>query len=817
MHSWRFFRAGGLDQVRLDTGADLAHLDELDPKLWVALSCPVKGLEFDEKTLALLDTDGDGRVRVTEILAAVKFCREALSNLDGLVRSTDAVPLASLAATDTGKGILGAAKQILGALGKADASTVTLADVTNTAAIFANTRFNGDGVIIPASTDEAALAATIGDIVATVGSVPDRSGTAGVDKALVDKFFEQLAADAAWRAAGTADTQPLGDATAAAADAVEAVRAKVDDAFARARLAGYDARAEAALQPADAAYAAVADKALSASGAEVAHLPLARLTPGQALPLSAGVNPAWAAAMATLRDAAVKPLLGAKDTLTEADWAALQAKVAPFLAWRGQKPATATAGLDAARAAALLASTAQADLHALITKDEGTAADFANVATLEKLVRYHRDLYRLVRNFVSFEDFYAPDTKAIFQAGTLFLDSRACDLCVRVDDAGRHAAMAGLSKCYLAYCDIHRAGEPSRQIAAVFSGGDSDFLMVGRNGVFYDRQGRDWDATITKVVENPISLREAFFSPYKRFVRMVEEQVAKRAAAADAEAHATLANTAQATAHVDKAAPPKPAFDLSSIALIGVAVSGATAVLGGLLQAFFGLGIWMPFGIVAIILCISGPSMLIAGLKLRQRNLGPVLDANGWAINGRVVVNIPFGGSLTQLKAFPAGAERSFVDPYAPKKSLWGPALWAVGLAAAALFSAFTGYHNGWFPASIEHRFLVFGVPWHLYTEKDVAQKSVDDAKAVLTSAQEQQAAAKKTLDDLVAANTEPGAKLDRAKARLDRSEAKLARAEDRLDHHEERLLAATEALEAAIDADERRAEAAEAEAHPTK
>ena len=62
--------------------------------------------------------------------------------------------------------------------------------------------------------------------------------------------------------------------------------------------------------------------------------------------------------------------------------------------------------------------------------------------------------------------------------------------------------------------------------------GDSDNLMVGRNGVFYDRQGRDWDATITKVVDNPISLREAFFAPYKKFIRMIEEQVAKRAAAA---------------------------------------------------------------------------------------------------------------------------------------------------------------------------------------------------------------------------------------------------------------------------------------------
>src|SRR5690606_36342466 len=98
----------------------------------------------------------------------------------------------------------------------------------------------------------------------------------------------------------------------------------------------------------------------------------------------------------------------------------------------------------------------------------------------------------------------------MFQAGTLYLDSRSCALVVRVDDPGKHAPLAGLSKCYLAYCALRRPGGETLQVAAVFSGGDSDYLMVGRNGVFYDRKGRDWDATITKIVDNPISIRQAF-------------------------------------------------------------------------------------------------------------------------------------------------------------------------------------------------------------------------------------------------------------------------------------------------------------------
>src|SRR5262245_44245950 len=79
-HRWRFYRAGGVDQVRLDTGADIVSLDQLDQKLWVALSCPVKGLEFDPRTLELMDLDKDAHVRPPEIVAAVRWLREVLKD-----------------------------------------------------------------------------------------------------------------------------------------------------------------------------------------------------------------------------------------------------------------------------------------------------------------------------------------------------------------------------------------------------------------------------------------------------------------------------------------------------------------------------------------------------------------------------------------------------------------------------------------------------------------------------------------------------------------------------------------------------------------
>src|SRR3982751_6264433 len=95
-HHWRFFRAGGFDQVRLETGADICAIGELDQKLWVALACPTRGLEFDSKTLDLIDTDHDGRIRAPEIIAAARWATAMVKTPDDLVKSAPALPLAAI-------------------------------------------------------------------------------------------------------------------------------------------------------------------------------------------------------------------------------------------------------------------------------------------------------------------------------------------------------------------------------------------------------------------------------------------------------------------------------------------------------------------------------------------------------------------------------------------------------------------------------------------------------------------------------------------------------------------------------------------------
>lgn len=592
-HAWRFFRAGGFDQVRLDTADDLLALAQLDQKLWVALSCPVKGIEFDARTLELIDTDTDGHVRAPELLHAIAWADERLLDSALLGQQIPGLPLAAIRRDDAvGEQIHAAAVALAQDIGKTETDLLTV--------------------------EETSAA---------------RTGHAAREQS-------------AWEAAGQG-LQVLGEATEAAYGLVSALDQKVEDYFVRCQLAAFDERASAALNVSEDALKAMAPGALQARTQAITDLPLAHVTPMARLSLVSGLNPSWAAQVVALRDQVVQPLLGPQVTLSSDDWQAVKARFAPYAAWLAAKP------------------------------DPNVVTD--GVLALERLSRYVRDLRGLANNFVAFKDFYTAQGKATFQVGTLYLDGRSCDLCVAVNDAAKHAALASLARICLVYCDCVRGAE-KMSVAAAFTAGDSDQLMVGRNGVFYDRQGRDWDATIAKIIDHPISLRQAFWSPYKQLARLVSSQLQKMAASKAKASDDKLALLASDVAKkggepgADAKVVAPAAFDVAKFAgifaAIGLAIGAIGTALAALLGGLFSLAWWqVPLVLLGVMLLVSGPAVIVAWFKLRSRNLGPLLDANGWAINARARINIPFGTSLTQLAQLPLNAERSLTDPYADKPS----------------------------------------------------------------------------------------------------------------------------------------------------
>ena len=677
-YKWEFENIGGCSRVKISSGNDIAHLDELDIKMWTVLSCPVKGLEIEEKSLKYMDRDADGKIRVNDVISVAKWMTGALKNPDLLLEGKDSVSIDEINADDaTGLKLSKAAKQILANLGK-EGDRISLADTADSAAIFAKTRYNGDGIITVASTDDAAEKEVIAAAVAATGGSMDRSGEMGVTAAQLEQFYTELKAYSDWCAAEVA--APFADKTDAVIAAYQALDAKMKDFFMRSRLATFSPDSTSALDVQTSRIEAISAENLSAKGDEIASYPIARITGKEELDLTASINPAWAAQFNVVKEAAIE---AGKKTLTEADWAAIGAKFAAYTAWKAAKAGASVEGLGIGKVNEILKQDQKQALLDIVAQDLALKEEAENIDMVDMFLHMLRDFYRLLKNFITFHDFYNKDKKvgAIFQSGTLVIDQRACRFCMKVDNMGAHNAMAATSGMFLVYCDCTTKTSPAKlQIVAAVTVGEVGNLIVGKNAVYYDNAGVEWDAVITKVVDNPISVAQAFWSPYRRMSTAIENLINKSAAEKDAKMMADATAKINATptslpaapaAGAEGEAPAKPAvtppFDIAKFAgifaAIGMAVGMIGTALSSLAMGIYALKWWqLVLSFLGLMLIISGPAMVLAWMKLRRRNIAPLLNANGWAVNAAAKISIPFGATLTDVAKYP---KLKLKDPYA--------------------------------------------------------------------------------------------------------------------------------------------------------
>ena len=375
---------------------------------------------------------------------------------------------------------------------------------------------------------------------------------------------------------------------------------------------------------------------------------------------------------------ATLPADAAVPGLTEEVFAEMGTKIAAYEAEK--------AAIESANAAALAAAQSQ-------------------YRPLEKLLLLTRDFCTLLRNFVSFQDFYAKRGKAllgrgdakdtpwaIFQAGTLVIDQRACNLCLKVSDMAKHNTQAPDSGMFLIYCNCkHQATGQTMQIVAAMTVGNIRNLKVGKNALFYDRQGRDWEAEVVKIIDNPISIGQAFWSPYRKLGEWVSGLITKSAAEKEKKSFADMTAKLQTTPAATPATTPldqkkMEAFDIAKFAGIFAAIGMAVGYIGSFLTSL-ATGVkdiatyawWaLPVAIISLLLVVSGPSMILAWMKLRKRNLAPLLNANGWAVNADAIVSVLFGNTLTDQAQYPLVKVK---DPFA-KKGLSKSGKWSIAIAA---------------------------------------------------------------------------------------------------------------------------------------
>lgn len=717
-YPWKFQRIGGLDQVVLTSVDDIAHLDELDPKLWVALSCPTSGLEFDEKTLALLDEDKDQRIRIPEIVNAIKWLRVRLNQLDSIMEGSDSLALSAINTdNEDGQRLLITAKAILANINKDEATVISRDDLNQSSLLNSGNVFNGDGVLPPIPKLDEDIVNFIKDGMSVMGAVKDVSSLDGINSDIANAFLTSLDNWLKWHQGVGSATTPLGDGTAEAWQLIQNLKEKIDDYFMRVQLASYAPQAQAALNV-DEKFIVPTDNGLLEDKA-LAELPLSKVEADKPLDLVSGLNPVWRAQIERFSQL-ITPFLADASKLTREEWLNIQSIMAPYALAVESKPdlvnvdvtTEPTSTIDSLgenRITEILKSDLLPRFLELAERDSKTPASASDVAAVERLVIYNQHLYRLLMNFVSFHDFFDPNRKAAFQDGNLYIDGRCCSLCIPVADVAKHTDLANYSELFLLYCECTRKNSPvdvaqeKKTIVAAMTDGDADFLLDGRNGVFIDNHGHDWDARVVKIITKPISIRQAIWDPYKRLGRFITEQINKWAGSKDQAIVDGTTKVAQNVSTTPAAADANASgFDIGRsvgiFAAIGLAIGAIGTALASIARSLFELQWWQfPLVFLGIFLLISGPSVIMAWLKLRQRTLGPLLEASGWAINGKVKINLFLGKQLTSRAELPKNASRTIIDPAQKTNAKLWLAFWLailVGVAATGYWIWQNNYFN---------------------------------------------------------------------------------------------------------------------------
>lgn len=707
-YTWNFQRIGGLDQVVLKTSNDIAHLPALDPKIWVALSCPTSGLEFNETTLSLLDEDHDQRIRISDITSAVRWLRQHLKQLETITKRSDVLFLTDINSdTLEGQKILKTIKSILINIDKKNAKMISENDLDLATKLTADNLFNYDGVLTTLSQWDSDIIDFIKEALNVMGGVKSLNGTNGINHTIAKAFITSLSDWLNWRKNIGSVSTPFKEQTAEVWQLTVELKDKIDDYFIRTQLAGYAPQAEMALNVNEKFIVPTENGLLDDSA--LAALPLSRIGIDKPLNLRSGINPIWRTQIERFRQL-IKPFLSHTDKLSFSEWQHLQTLLAPYAeAVKSKpkrtevnitvKPTSTIDSLGEKRVTVILKSDVADKLANLTKKNRIIPADVTDV---RRLIVYNQHLYRLLLNFASFHDFFDPNRTAVFQSGQLYIDGRCCRLCLPVTDISQHKILANYAELFLLYCHCSRknptgeATQDSKDIVAAMTAGDADFLVNGRNGVYIDNQGHEWDATVVNSIVKPISIRQAIWSPYKRLIRFIASQMNKWAVSKDN----SLFNSANKNIQtVEKIASNETKFDLGKsmgiFAAVGLAIGAIGTAIATILHSLLQLAWWkLPLVFIGIFLLISGVSVIIAWFKIRQRSLGPLLEASGWAINGKVKINFLLGGQLTSQAKLPKNAIVERVDPMKRHRmGLW-LIFWLAILGGTATMSATIWHRN---------------------------------------------------------------------------------------------------------------------------
>lgn len=657
--SMKFRRIGGSTQLVIESANDFRNAYELDPAHWTLTSIPAKNLLCPAEFLALIPQDASGRIHVKDVRGLLKWVISTVADLSDFITAAPALRLAALNDKDAdGLRAKETAVLALKRIGAKTDSEITIEQINEFKTLVSNALQNGDGIIPPGPVEDAITAECIKFAMAAVGSQKDISGADGVGAAELDAFESMLNGFLAWTDEGIAREKelfPYAAATAGLWSKYLAVAADVDDYFESCHALVFAGSHDSGSRVPKNTF----DSNDSSSVKDFfKKAPLAPADPACILHLNERVNPTRAGVLTAFFGAFRAAVPGDADSISEAEWTAFKAAIAPYGDWIGRKNTDKLDGLDLERLRAVAASKAFENIRAMIAEDTVVSNNVTCCDLVRKVIICQTNLREFLNNFINMEALFSPEKRSFILAGKLVMNGFNFHMCMIVHDVAAHKKIAATSNVCVMYINATTGTAPavkSMTLAVAVTAGTMRRLFVGKSGVFYTPDGLIWDAVITDLIQQPVSLKEAILMPFYRIGDIISSQAEKHFAAK------TNAFEADVTKNVDSKLAgddqPKKEGGLNMPMLImggGVGIAALGSSFAFMAKSLQGVSIWRILAVLlGIFIIICAPFVILSLLKLFRRSLTRFLEANGCALNREMRLTLALGRIFTYVPRIP--------------------------------------------------------------------------------------------------------------------------------------------------------------------
>jgi len=677
-----FRNYGGIHQLRIESAEDLSFIHDLHPALWAATSVQLESLQCDPIFLKYLNQDGHGSIRSEHLRIALRWIFRLMGKRTRMGHSSEVLRILDLDISHKdGQKLKEAALHILGHLKANSSEEIGLEQVRVFQKTYVMNPPNGDGVLPVQHVSDPDAARLAAAVLEEIGGTRDISGLDGINEVQLLKFLDRAKKQLAWKALlnnySSGEIMSWGEDTTDAVKMVFECDAKIEEFFWQCDLVRLDECKKEEIRFSKKDLDRLDGSSVGVIEAYLAQAPLQIPNAEGVLNLQGTINPYYKEQIKELQERVlVRAQPDSCGSLTRSKWGQVKAIFEPYFKWQAQKPSDGLGELPEITLREYLEGPGQKKLFKLLLEDRAVQDELRQITDLEKLILYQRWLLELANNFVNFSALYDPSRRALFELGNLVIDGREFTFTMKVQSRSEHKKIAQTSKMFLVYAEI--TGSENQQhnfeIVAALTSGDQGAIEIGKRGIFYDLRGKEWDARVVDLVRNPISLTEAIKAPFLKAKKLLTEKVelfAGSKAGSLEKATTEMVTKIEKGQSLDQLArsPASPTPAVSSLGIRDLLLGGgiAFAAVGSSLVYLIGtlsqislLKAGVVFmSIVAVVIFFSA---FLGWNTLRKRDMTPLLEACGWAVNLRMYLTGRLGYLFSHMPHLPDGARKEHRD-----------------------------------------------------------------------------------------------------------------------------------------------------------